>query len=815
MLGRVHRVFLRYCEGRIRLDGQGGPFVSKDQRTTGDVEFVTLEKNRLTVSGKVGAPEVAITVSQMSATAMVGVDGRFSIDLPAASGPIVARTQDAVARVDGIEPAALRRARLGQLGPFVATMIACLPDIWRWKRQGDMGARNRVKERLGLVAPSYAIEINAGALTEEATPIVPGGATVTIILPVYNAVDVLREALDRVARNTDIPWRMVLIEDCSTDPDVRPMVQEWAKAQGDRVTLLLNDANLGFIATVNRGLAQARTWSDAPIVLLNSDALVPEGWTSRLLAPIWADDGVATVTPLSNDAEIYSVPVPGVRHDLDVGDGDGIDALMGRCGALGHDISAPTGVGFCMALAPHFIAQIPDLDVTFGRGYGEETDWCQKAMLLGGRHVAAGNLFVEHRGGASFGSAAKQKLLERNGAIIRKRYPDYDASVLRFMRDDPLITARLAAAFAWAAVRQTGPVPVYIAHALGGGAEAHLQGQLNDDLTQGCAAVIVRVGIGHHWQIEMHARLPNGERHATMGLTNDDAALRALVDMLPRRRIIYSCGVGARDAFALPDIIVGIAMPDDTVDVLVHDFFPISPSYTLLGSDGHYHGVPVAGANAAADRAHSYRRPDGSVVDVAKWQDAWGRLVLRADHCTVFSHNSADLLTQVYPFAAGKVRVIPHAPDLPDLQVTQPRSDPPVIGVLGNIGSHKGAGVIQQLSRDLSKSGKSKLVVIGHLDPAYKLAAPSFAHGAYQVEDLPKLAARYGITGWFMPSIWPETFSFVIHEVLATGLPVTCFDIGAQADAVRAQGWQVLALPEAGVHVRADDVLRNLKERQK
>ena len=36
-----------------------------------------------------------------------------------------------------------------------------------------------------------------------------------------------------------------------------------------------------------------------------------------------------------------------------------------------------------------------------------------------------------------------------------------------------------------------------------------------------------------------------------------------------------------------------------------------------------------------------------------------------------------------------------------------------------------------------------------------------------------------------MPSIWPETFSFTTHEMLATGKPVMAFDLGAQGEAVR------------------------------
>ena len=34
---------------------------------------------------------------------------------------------------------------------------------------------------------------------------------------------------------------------------------------------------------------------------------------------------------------------------------------------------------------------------------------------------------------------------------------------------------------------------------------------------------------------------------------------------------------------------------------------------------------------------------------------------------------------------------------------------------------------------------------------------------------------------WF-PSICPETFSFVLHEMKAMGLPILAYDVGAQAD---------------------------------
>ena len=135
-------------------------------------------------------------------------------------------------------------------------------------------------------------------------------------------------------------------------------------------------------------------------------------------------------------------------------------------------------------------------------------------------------------------------------------------------------------------------------------------------------------------------------------------------------------------------------------------------------------------------------------------------------------------------YAGARIEVHPHAlhAHVPAI----PRPDgPPVIGVLGSLAPHKGAGVVQRLSRALSPRDPG-LVLLGEIDPAYRLHRPGRHHGRYTVEDLPALVKRYGITCWFIPSVWPETFSFTTHEALASGLPVMVFDLGAQGDAVRA-----------------------------
>lgn len=797
LLHRLYLIFLRYAEHNLALERPGGALCDASGRSFGQVSRIRLRGNRLIVEGWSQAARVGLLLNRtrlwcVPELTQPGSDARgFTLDIPFETGDPVLQADEGggavICTFDGFTPSDIRRARARLLLPYLRALVSLLPEIWRWKRRGDLGAREVVKERLGLVPVSPSAEMLGGALEPTRGPLPRPHDAVTIVLPVYNAFDVLRDCLACVARHTDLNWHMIVVEDRSTDAQVWPFLEGWAAAQGSRVTLLRNAENLGFIGAVNRGLEEAAQ-RDAPVVLLNSDALVPANWASRLIAP-FADPSVATVTPMSNDAEIFTVPVICQRTDLPRGMAEVLDAAARTLNPLEGLVEAPTGVGFCMALAPDFLRRLPQLDTVFGKGYGEETDWCQKARALGGRHVCTPHLFVEHRGGVSFGSAAKQALLERNGAEISRRYPAYDAEVQSFIRTDPLNAARLALGLAWAAQGQD-EVPVYVAHAMGGGAEKYLQKRIARDIgaeagSQG-AAVVLRVGQGHTWKLELHTRLGS-----TQGRTNDVTLIKALLVRLPRLRLIYSCGVGARDAVSLPAVLREIAQGQGAtgphpVEILFHDFFPISPSYTLLGRGGTYRGVPVAGGALGDDPAHVYVRPGLPDATLADWQGAWGPLVIGASRCVVFSEDSRRIVEQAYPAAAGNIVLRPHPLLAQVPRIAAVRDGTPVIGVLGNIGYQKGAALLQKLSRDLARTGAARLVVIGHLDPAWPLASSAQVHGSYELRDLPGLVARYRISGWLIPSIWPETFSFTTHEALATGMPVVSFALGAQGDAVAA-----------------------------
>jgi len=247
--------------------------------------------------------------------------------------------------------------------------------------------------------------------------------SVDVIIPIYGAAEDLRRCLESVAKHTDLArHRVVLVVDGPQDE----FVEEYVTG-----IVLRNSERLGFVHSANRGMRESTT----DVVLLNSDTIVTAGWLEKLLAAAYSSPDIGTVTPLSNDATICSVAMP---SDNDV---DAFAQHVERVSQRAYPL-LPTGVGFCFYIRRALLDDIGFFDAAhFGLGYGEENDFCMRALARGWLHACDDATFIYHAGHRSFGES-RERQLRKGERTLTRLHPRYMATIAAFMKRDPLAEVR-------------------------------------------------------------------------------------------------------------------------------------------------------------------------------------------------------------------------------------------------------------------------------------------------------------------------------------------------------------------------------------
>jgi GT2 family glycosyltransferase len=246
-----------------------------------------------------------------------------------------------------------------------------------------------------------------------------------IVVPIHNSPQCVQRCIAALLRHTPLARRKILIDDASSDPVVAEILRRYARRPD--ILIRKNAENLGYTATCNLGIELA---GNADVVLLNADTQVGPRWLERLRLTAYADARIGSVTAVSDNAGAFSVPelekycpIP-ERWSLEQAQ----RALLQQCGGCLPRLS--TGNGFCMYVKREVFDRVGVLDVAaFPSGYGEENDLCQRAEQAGFRHVIAGDVLVQHERSVSFGEARRTALGVQGMAVLRERWPEYEAQV--------------------------------------------------------------------------------------------------------------------------------------------------------------------------------------------------------------------------------------------------------------------------------------------------------------------------------------------------------------------------------------------------
>lgn len=257
----------------------------------------------------------------------------------------------------------------------------------------------------------------------------------TIIIPVYNGYHHLENLFPSLVKNTKKEVKVIIVDDCSNDKNTIEIINKYIN-ENKNWSLIKNDKNYGFVHSINVAMKEVKT--DIAI-WLNSDTIVPEYWLERLIEPFELFQDLATTTPFTNSGVTFSYPKycenNELKYPLNV-----IDNAFRRVKTIDESLNNTySGTGFCMTINMKVWKDIGQLnEEEFGKGYGEENDWCFRALLKGYKHKIVPNLFVEHRHGGSFNSDEKIKLSKEHGTLLNEKYPEImNKTVPEFLLKDP------------------------------------------------------------------------------------------------------------------------------------------------------------------------------------------------------------------------------------------------------------------------------------------------------------------------------------------------------------------------------------------
>lgn len=657
--------------------------------------------------------------------------------------------------------------------------------LFRWTRPLSH-LKYVIDDLLGLhpINTNYqSPQLDMPQVNDQSSSVFPG-SSVDIIVPVYRGLEDTQRCIFSVLANTyKTPWQLVVINDCSPEPEITQWLREMA-TQEPRMTLLENKENLGFVATVNKGM---QLNPDRDVLLLNSDTEVANDWLDRIQRAAYSLPQVGTVTPFSNNATICSYPRFCEVNDLPDGHTTASLDLLCAKHLAGHAVSVPTGVGFCMYIRRDCLSAIGDFDEEhFGKGYGEENDFCIRAQHAGWSNLHLFDTFVRHVGGISFGASKNERELNAM-QVMHKLHPHYEIDVQRYIAKDPAKWARRVLDLA-RILDSNKPVILNVTHNREGGTLRHLQ-EMGQHLAEVATFLRLSPTAGG---VELRLEGRDDNLILYFALPQEQTKLVAILKHLQVAHVHYHHLLDHTSCITELPKLLGVAH-----DFTVHDYYSYCPQISLTDASHIYCGEK--GLNACQQCLK--RNPAPGNISIENWRSKHAPLIKTARNVIC---PSADTAERIYHFVPNaNLCIVPHSKlyaqtaailqPTPTLLESNKILKIVVIGALSQI---KGADVVESVAL---LAAQQQLPIQFHLIGfAYRQLkqypnAYLTIHGPYEDRNLLFLLDKLDADIAWFPAQCPETYSYTLSACLEKGLPVVAPDLGAFCErlAVRTWSWIV------------------------
>jgi len=204
-------------------------------------------------------------------------------------------------------------------------------------------------------------------------------------MPCWNNLHYNQQSITSILTHTDpkkTPYRLILVDNGSEDGTLRYM-EQIQRAYPDRVCIIRNDTNLGWVEAVNQGVSR---FIDVPtadyFMCINNDVLVvQDDWLEKLIESIEEKPWLAGAGPISN-------------------------AVFGRQNVIYNSPKIKGEerayiIGFCMLFKRLAVEMLMSkdgffMDPVFSPGGADEIDVCYRLWKEGYRFYIDREVYVHH-----------------------------------------------------------------------------------------------------------------------------------------------------------------------------------------------------------------------------------------------------------------------------------------------------------------------------------------------------------------------------------------------------------------------------------
>jgi glycosyltransferase involved in cell wall biosynthesis len=377
---------------------------------------------------------------------------------------------------------------------------------------------------------------------------------------------------------------------------------------------------------------------------------------------------------------------------------------------------------------------------------------------------------------------------------IAKRHPKYHQDIRSFITEDPLKSLREN--LDWARLKLKAKIlnTLMVSHNRGGGSERQLRKAAQEAKESGEEVFYLR-------PVRLRPHLVCIQHDKTKQLFNLPHIELKNTDLLAEK--LRSLNIGTIQNHGLVDYEVNAPIYLTRLanslhaiyKIIIHDYFVICPRINLVNKSGVYCNEPP---ESECNKCLSNFPIKLNAISIREWRQLNYESLVSASCISVPNEDVDIRLRKQYPDI--KFTVEPHEISnykLPKSLIKNYPDEKLRIVIIGAISLIKGYQALLSCAHFVKKNKvKIQFILMGYSinDKALKKYGVQIT-GKYIDGESDDLLKSLNPNAIWLPSIWPETYSFTLDIAMRGGHPVFTFDLGAPAYRLQDKSWPGVLMP--------------------